>query len=199
MDISRLCWLEPDAAADNIGTHSFKSLFPASSKKRWEGLKYSIRSFGPLASEAGYYSLVHACAETGRDRLIRYLIRKRVNIDQRDQHGRTPLLKGLEEGHETVVKALLQNGADVNVRGKEDETALVVAIVNGRANIIRLLLENRGDVWARGRDGIMPMHGAANGDHVDATNALKEAGADVTAKDGLSTDTNALGSEWGPC
>ena len=29
-----------------------------------------------------------------------------------------------------------------------------------------------------------PMHWAANGGHVDAIKALKEAGADVTAKDG---------------
>jgi ankyrin repeat protein len=102
-------------AADKIGRETFQGLLPEvpSSFQKWERLRRSIRTFGPLSSELGYYSLVHAFSETGRDHLIRYLILKGVNIDQKDLHGRTPCSIAIENGRETVVKLLKENGASL--------------------------------------------------------------------------------------
>src|SRR5947207_3436317 len=118
VDLGRLYCMEPHAAADNIGAHTFKDLLPndVSSKERWEALKRSIQSFGPLGSEVGHYSLIHACTETGRDHLIRHLIRRGVNIDQKDSYGRTPVFIAVEKGHNAALKLLIEKGADINVR-----------------------------------------------------------------------------------
>ena len=229
LDLGRLCSMEHHIAAENIGTNTFKHLLPndSSSRRKWESLKSSIQSFGPLASEFGYYSLVHAFAETGRDNLIRHLVYRKVNIDQKDHYGRTPIFIAVEEGHEAVIKLLIDNGADVDIQSPGGKTPLVIAVLNGRVNVLRLLLGNGADVtpWkpmhlaakhghleairalkeagadvaAKNDDGATPMHLAASNGHVDAIKALKEAGADVSAKDNRWMDADASGGTERTC
>ena len=147
-------------------------------------MKRSIRSFGPLATEYGYYSLVHASAEAGQDGLIRQLVQKKVNIDQKDEYGRTPLFIAIEEGHDAAIKLLIENGANINARNREEKTPLIIAVSNGRANLVQLLLENKADVeskfnW-RGKTSTALLEATGKND-IDIALLLLDHGANVSA------------------
>lgn len=135
--------MEHHTAAENVGTNTFNDLvsFDTSSEKTLEGLRRSIRAFGPMASEEGYYSLVHACAETGRDALIRHFIWNGVNIDQPDESRRTPLHIAVEKGDEAMIKMLMENGADITALAKNREKARHWAARFGKINAMKALEE----------------------------------------------------------
>jgi Ankyrin repeats (3 copies) len=65
---------------------------------------------------------------------------KGVDIEVRDEDGRTPLMIACAYGHEDVVKMLLELGAEVNCQDRSGGTPLIHAVVNNRTLIARMLL-----------------------------------------------------------
>lgn len=80
-------------------------------------------------------------AESGDvDELLRLL--PRVNdIDARNRHGMTALMKAAFFGHEPVVRVLLERGADPNLIRNDRFTALALAAFFGHAETVRTLIE----------------------------------------------------------
>lgn len=80
-------------------------------------------------------------AETGEvDELLRVL--PRVNdINARNRHGMTALMKAAFFGHEPVVRVLLQHGADPNLMRNDRFTPLALAAFFGHADTVKTLIE----------------------------------------------------------
>jgi len=80
-------------------------------------------------------------AESGDlDELLRLL--PRVNdINARNRHGMTALMKAAFVGHEPVVRALLEHGADPNLTRNDKFTALALAAFFGHAETVKTLIE----------------------------------------------------------
>jgi hypothetical protein len=80
-------------------------------------------------------------AESGDvDELLRLL--PRVNdINARNRHGMTALMKAAFFGHEPVVRVLLERGADPNLIRNDRFTALALAAFFGHAETVRTLIE----------------------------------------------------------
>ncbi|KAL7274607.1 hypothetical protein RUND412_002487 [Rhizina undulata] len=66
-----------------------------------------------------------------------------MDINSRNEDGRTPLWIAAYEGHEAILKLFLEKeGVDINCRNKNGRTPLFVAAFKGHKAAVKLLLEN---------------------------------------------------------
>jgi ankyrin repeat protein len=80
-------------------------------------------------------------AESGEvDELVRLLPRV-VDVNARNRHGMTALMKAAFFGHEPVVRMLLEHGADPNLIRNDSFTALALAAFFGHAETVKTLIE----------------------------------------------------------
>ena len=65
-----------------------------------------------------------------------------VDIDSRDDTGRTPFMIASGNGHDSVIELLIVNGADVRVTGGPWLNALIEAASWKKKSTMRLLLRH---------------------------------------------------------
>ncbi|GEM_PF-2355686 len=63
----------------------------------------------------------------------------KVNINVKDEQGRTPLIEAARNGHNDVVRTLLNAGADAKLRDLQGKTALGYASEGGHKESVTLL------------------------------------------------------------
>ncbi|KAL7269943.1 acyl-CoA binding domain-containing protein 6 [Rhizina undulata] len=81
-----------------------------------------------------------------------------VDLNSKDEYGRTLLHYAAIRGHEEVVRLFLeQQGVDLNARGNDGMSPLHLAITMGHDRVVRLLLEQEGvDLNAKNNSGCIP-------------------------------------------
>jgi hypothetical protein len=80
-------------------------------------------------------------AESGDLDELRRLLPRVGDINARNRHGMTALMKAAFFGHEPVVRALLEQGADPNVARNDRFTALALAAFFGHGEAVKTLIE----------------------------------------------------------
>ena len=99
---------------------------------------FKVISDDPIAS-------LHHSAEIGDSHAIEALVKDSkslplgIDLNVRDQDGRTALIIAASNGHSKTIKTLLDFGADVTLRTKDNKTALIVATEKGHKEIIKIL------------------------------------------------------------
>ncbi|CZR64683.1 uncharacterized protein PAC_14581 [Phialocephala subalpina] len=159
-------------------------------------------------------SIMHVASQYQLIGLLSVIIQRtdELNINARDDDGRTPLLLAAEMGHEAVVRLLLKTGkADIDARDNEvqsrpcfvedrvystrsrgfmittlpgSRTPLLWAAVQGHEDVVELLL-NKANVDARDIDGRTPLSYAAKNGHTAVVQLLlNNANVDAGDSDG---------------
>jgi ankyrin repeat protein len=123
---------------------------------------------------------------------VKYLVENHADINEKNQHGVTPLFIAVNREHLEIVKYLVEKGANVNMRNDEDEvsvaiirggsTPLLVAASNGHLEIVKYLVENGADVNVKCAYDTTPLMCAAVKGHLEVVKYLI-AEADVNVKD----------------
>jgi len=80
-------------------------------------------------------------AESGDVDELVHLLPRVVDINARNRHGMTALMKGAFFGHEPVVRLLLEHGADPNLMRSDSFTALALAAFFGHVETVKTLIE----------------------------------------------------------
>ena len=80
-------------------------------------------------------------AESGDVDELSRLLPRVVDINARNRHGMTALMKAAFFGHEPVVRVLLEHGADPNLMRNDSFTALALAAFFGHGEIVKTLIE----------------------------------------------------------
>jgi len=80
-------------------------------------------------------------AESGDVDELLQLLPRVSDINARNRHGMTALMKAAFYGHEPAVRALLEHGADPNLTRNDRFTALALAAFFGHAETVRTLIE----------------------------------------------------------
>lgn len=80
-------------------------------------------------------------AESGDIDELRRLLPRVVDVNARNRHGMTALMKAAFFGHEPVVRVLLERGADPNLVRNDSFTALAIAAFFGHAETVKTLIE----------------------------------------------------------
>lgn len=81
-------------------------------------------------------------AETNEVEELEHVLPRVTNIDARNRHGMTALMRAAYHGHEQMVRALLERGADPNVMRNDRFTALALAAFFGHTETVRILIEH---------------------------------------------------------
>ncbi|HEX7181180.1 MAG TPA: ankyrin repeat domain-containing protein [Thermoanaerobaculia bacterium] len=82
------------------------------------------------------------CVRMGDEKNLQALDLEKVNLEARDERGRTALLEAAEKGQAAMVGALLAAGASSEVRALNGDTALKLAAASGSRPALAMLVEH---------------------------------------------------------
>jgi ankyrin repeat protein len=71
--------------------------------------------------------------------IVQMLVANGADVNQRQQHGFTPLHGAAQNGDEQTARLLLENGADRTLRADSQQTALDLALLQGHGAVVALL------------------------------------------------------------
>jgi len=123
-------------------------LFAGCSKSP-EGHKAEIEQRGIPYSNEAFFKAV----DEGDRELVASFIKAGIDINAKEEDGRTPLLMAAEKGDAGMAALLADNGADVNARDGDGYTALMYAAYQGNRELAELILRHGADVHAKDKDG----------------------------------------------
>ncbi|WP_410542263.1 ankyrin repeat domain-containing protein [Wolbachia endosymbiont of Tetranychus urticae] len=127
--------LDNEAEVNLHNNHNMTPLHLAASRSYMEIVELLLKkvSLDPLKWAATY----------GYLNVVKYLIdEKSVNVETKDNYGRTSLHWAAQNGHKEIVDTLLNKGANVNAADSEKTTPLHVASYVGHKEVVEVLLNN---------------------------------------------------------
>jgi len=111
-------------------------------------------------------ALIYAAGKGDQEMLTLLLVKKKFDINRRDNYSGTALICLTNQEFTEAVKLLLANRADVNQQNYEDgPTPLTIAATNGNSEITKLLLTNNADVNKKIENNRTALMFAAGHDH----------------------------------
>ncbi|CAN0380495.1 unnamed protein product, partial [Ascophyllum nodosum] len=124
-----------------------------------------------------HISALDLAVGVGHVDVLKALIRHGVDVNASDAKGHSPLYEAAARNRVAAIRALVEAGADVHGLAQE-WTPLDASCEAGAADAIATLAELGADLTRTNVNGLIPLQLAFNGGHLDAVNALLEAGAD---------------------
>ncbi|GJL80248.1 MAG: hypothetical protein NPINA01_32370 [Nitrospinaceae bacterium] len=119
-------------------------------------------------------------AATGNDvASVRQLLKLGVNVDTRDERGRTALLAAVWGNHIEVARLLIEAGADVNAQDDKLDSPLLLAGAEGTLEILKLILQANPDFSLYNRFGGTALIPACERGHVEVVKTLLETKVDI--------------------
>jgi uncharacterized protein len=133
-----------------------------------------------MASDEQLFNAIEQDKELAVEGLV---VRKRANVNARDDNGDTPLHRTVEKGQLGLARLLLQHGANHRARAKGGETPLHLAALHTEPDFVELLLAAGADAKARTDAGESVLMWAALSGQLANVQRLLEAGADANVAD----------------
>ena len=145
-----------------------------------------LLSRGADPTKANWYgSALHCAAEAGRCESIKVLLDSGMDINLRDDFGRTPLHCASDQRHTLAIELLLDRGADPNARDNEGMILIHGAAEAGDERLMRRLLGDvRVNFMATTVRGRRALHYAAMMGHASIVRMLLDVGEEIDARDG---------------
>lgn len=115
--------------------------------------------------------------------VVKLMVARGADVDQRLFYGNTVLHKKAETGDLELVELLLSLGADINAKNAKGWTPLHTAVAARQQEFAEFLIKKGALIYAADHKGLSPLHLAAQRELVDMITFLMERGASVTRKD----------------
>ena len=113
-------------------------------------------------------------AESGDVNELATVVSRGVDVNARNEHGMTALMRASRQGHAAMVRALLERGADPNLARHDKFTALALAAFFGHTETVRILIEHGAKTEVVTRSGTSPRMWAVARTYTDAARCLEE-------------------------
>ncbi|XP_060696670.1 ankyrin repeat and SAM domain-containing protein 3 isoform X3 [Hemiscyllium ocellatum] len=124
------------------------------------------------ASSIGQYDVVKQCIQSGK-----------INPNQKNRGGWTPLMYASYIGHDTVVHLLLEAGVDVNMTTEKGQSALMLAASCGNESIAYFLLQQGAELELKDHRGWTALFHCTSTGHQQMVKFLLDNGADANLKE----------------
>ncbi|MCY3680802.1 MAG: ankyrin repeat domain-containing protein [Gemmatimonadetes bacterium] len=98
--------------------------------------------------------IAHLAAGVGDTTLLKTFLKNKINVNQRDPLGRTPLLFALLYDRTQCAEMLLDHGADFSLGDEQGKTPLMVAAERRNIENLKLLLHAGASVFAHDKQGL---------------------------------------------
>ena len=125
---------------------------------------------------------LHLALKQGDEETIIMFLERGIDINAKDNLGKTALHHATERGDMDIITLLLDRGADIHVIDNYGRTALHYAARMGDKDIITLLLDKGADIHAKNNYGDTALHKATERGDKDMVALLLDRGADIHAK-----------------
>ena len=112
-------------------------------------------------------------AESGDVDELDEIFARGVDVNARNEHGMTALMRAANNGHEPMVRALLRHGANPNLTRNDKFTALALAAFFGHTETVRLLIEHGAKTEVVTRFGTSPLMWASARTFKEAVRCLE--------------------------
>ena len=120
-----------------------------------------------------------------RQRVVRILVEKGVDINSVDNYGNTALYFAVLKGDKEIAKLLLDRGAKIDALDKYGRTILHYAVSIGNNEMCRLLMQDGANVNIRDKDGNTALDLAIVNSNTDLINLLQQNGGKSTKNSNL--------------
>lgn len=135
----------------------------------------------------GWLGPIHMAVKKGHDKILRLLIEKNQDCNEKDSDGTTPLMLAVVGGHEDVTETLLRHGARVAEVDRQRRSALHWAVIYRHEAVLKILLQhcvgdNAKTINGYDNSGRTPLHTAIDMEFVTGVEILLARGADVSCK-----------------
>jgi ankyrin repeat protein len=189
------------SAAFSVRTQSALNLSKSSQVYPQQFSKVDEVRFG---SEVGLSpqeaQLIDAAQQHRLEEVKKLLTETDVNINVKDDFGRTPLMDLAGCGNKELIQLLLDKGADPYVKDNIGDTVLMTAVGNTFTNldVVNLFLNLPGmDIHAKNRQGENALFDAAILGHKDIAEALINKGLEVNYKNYIDYSPVMIAAEYG--
>ena len=125
---------------------------------------------------------LHNAVENGSIGVIKRLLNRGADTNERNEHFQTPLYAASRDGKLEIARTLINYGADVNCRSDYGWTPLHTAAQAGHVDVARLLLDHGADLNATQRNYQTPLHLASSNRNLEIVLLLLERGAKVQVR-----------------
>jgi ankyrin repeat protein/beta-lactamase regulating signal transducer with metallopeptidase domain len=154
------------------------------------GNREIVKFFFSRGADVSTFHLAACMGDLGR---VKSFVEQGADIDEKDEHGWTPLHWAASMGKVETADFLIAKGANIQETTRHGCTVLYQAALSGELKLIELLIAKGADVNSKNRGGdnsrsagrvagYAPLHGAAFRGYMDVMELLIDHGADVNAK-----------------
>lgn len=150
------------------------------------------------SSDARWGGAMHIAAQQGHEKIVRVLIARNSDRNERDSDGHTPLIHAVVQDQEAVVFTLLGHGARLSGLDRQDRSALHYAVLHQRENMLKILLPHyknnpqRLQIDAKDESGWTPLHMAIYKGFEPGVDLLLHYGASLNTKAAFCPYTGAV-------
>ncbi len=128
-------------------------------------------------------SELNIAAQMGDSTKVKNLLKKGVDINERDSFGRTPLIYAALNGHDRIINLLLESQADIRAKDHFDQTAFIAAVNRGHVNTAEILLKNGANSSAPNGEGVPPILIALGREDFEMVDLLLKYGIEINSID----------------
>ncbi|AVP87597.1 ANK repeat containing protein [Candidatus Phycorickettsia trachydisci] len=134
------------------------------------------------------HSLMHCAAYRGKTDIIEYLLSEGLDVNVKDEEGKTPIYYATKKGRFESIKYLYERGADLKIKDNDENTLMHIAAKKGRMHIIQWLLDQDIPIDVANSEGKTPVNSAAQKGRLKVIEFLGKKGADISNIESYAQD-----------
>jgi len=137
-----------------------------------------------LGCTGDLYTQLQLAASRGEIELIKEILNKGADINEKNKHGKTALMLAAGNGRVEATQLLLKRNAAIDTQEIDGMTALMMAASDGKTETVKLLVDSGANVNITNNYGATAMTNAAFFNHAESVKAI------LSSKQKVNVDTN---------